>query len=255
MAEQLNLPVDLERLPEYRLLCGQLRARGSVASLPPPEVFASHLFLRLFVELAYAARSTNRPGYLGPAKALFEESVGAMFGDDCKPLALLQACTLLEERDGDLFCSLFARGNEHLAGNHISKEKRGQRRSEFVRQEKELTHLALTQVQLIPPLKFRRADGTVLTPVEVSKAMLVVTRVDRALKQPNRQPGEFTEGLIADAAAVGMAHSQDTIKEVCFWLLEAREHPGTPKTTEQILAQWDSMMVMAGIAKPVLKLE
>ena len=253
MPANIQLPSDFERRPEFRQLVAALRQRhrqGPHASIPfPIEAIATHLWMRLFVELVYQAHITNRPGWLADGRALYEDSVGSLFGDDCPPLPLLVESRLLEERDGDYFCAVFAEFNEQAAGNYVKREKRGQLRSEFVRQERELTMNALANAQLLPPEKFRKADGSEMEATEVQKAMMVVTRIDRALALPNRNPGGFTQGLIADAGRVGMAYQFETIKEVCFWLLEARRHPATPKTTEQILAGWENVLVMAGVKR------
>jgi hypothetical protein len=113
MAE-LHLPVDFERLPEFRQLCeGLARVQTEGAGNPLPaegdnplldarargrarhsgrtiEAIASHLMLRLWVELSYQAQVTNKPGLLTPeGAALFANSVDALFGDDCDPVKLL----------------------------------------------------------------------------------------------------------------------------------------------------------------------
>lgn len=249
MAEHIHIPSDFERLPEYRMLCCALKERlpasGAIPSPTAIEAMATHLWMRLWVELTYQARTTNRPGWLGDGRRLFEESVGALFGDDCPPAKLLLEAKVLEEREGALYCAAFAACNQDKAGNFVKGEKRGQMRSEFVRQEKELLQNALAMAQLLPPEKFRKVDGTEMNSEEAKAAMLVIQRIDRALRQPVRNPGAHTQGLVADACAVQLKHGTEQIKNVCFWLLEAREHPATPKTAEQILAKWDEVLVMA----------
>ncbi len=270
MPEHIHIPSDFERLPEYRMLCGALRAKAEIAKAesrnsPCPtavEAVATHLWMRLWVELTYQARTSNRPGWLGDGRRLFEESVGALFGDDCPPVKLLLEAKVLEERsDGnngtngthgtnDLFCVAFADCNQDKAGNFVKGEKRGQMRSEFVRQEKEMVQNALAMAQLLPPDKYRKvlADGqyTEMNSEEAKAAMLVIQRIDRALRLPVRNPGGYTQGLVADACAVGCKYGADQVKNICFWLLEARKNPITPKTSEQILSGWEEVMVMAG---------
>jgi len=203
------------------------------------------------VVLAYEARTSNRPGWLGRSQGLLKQSVDALFGDDCDPVAMLadERVRLLERRtpeggEADYFCKLFAGLNPHTAGDFVPSANRGQQRSAFVRQDKEMRLLALRQGQLIPPEKFRKQDGGEMSDVEANRSKLIVVRVDRALGLPNRSPGDFTQGLLADACAA-TRYTDEDIQEVCFWLIDARKRPDVPKTTEQILAQFSDIAVMA----------
>jgi len=262
MAE-LYLPVDFERLPEFRQLSEALRAKAAKdpkTQIPkhPTHISACAVFLwvRLWVELAYQAQVTNRPGVLTEeGAALFAASVDALFGDDCHPVELLVEARVMEEKNtqtpkhpntqAEYFCERFARLNAHLAGNFVSKETRGANHSALVRSQQRIAHDALAQVMLLPPEIYQKRDGTKMSDTEINRCMVLIKTIDNCLKLPGRRQTQFTEGLICDASAIAESHSQDFLRTVYQWIMNHREHPALPKTTEQILAGFDGVIAMA----------
>jgi hypothetical protein len=249
MSEYLHLPPDYERLREFRKLVNALK-HYAVDGQPPKlaDMAASYLWNRLWVDLALLARSTNRPGWLPPdERENFERTFGTAFGDDRLPVDLLVECGLLlpeltggaPELAGGWFCDLFAKLNPHTAGDFKSKEVRGANKSILVRREKNVAEESAKQAQLLPKEVFYKLDGTQMNPTESHQAIMVIKSLDNCLKLPGRATGAFSASLITDANAVLDAYSTDILKQVYLWVMNNREHPATPRTTEQILREFD----------------
>ena len=257
----LNLPVDFERFPEFRLLIRGLKERAvakgtvAVATLADKGVegMAVFIVMRLFVELAYAAQSTNRPGLLtSRAERLLAESLEPLFGDDCQVAAMLKECGLVSP---DGVCEVFARSNEHLAGNFKSKELRGAVASALVRGRPALEREADRQVfmlvaksYLVPDENYKVAPGGVaklreLAENELRACMRLIKTLDNCLRINGRKTGECTEGLIADAWQAERTHTAEQLREFYIWLTMNRDHPGVPERTEQVLARFDDLLV------------
>src|SRR5262249_5427711 len=113
-SDALQIPIDFERLPEFRLLCSALKSKAKTA-LPASAIEASAiaLWMRLWVELSYLARTTNRPGYLTKqGRVLFDGAVDSMFGDDCDAVGILTEGQVLRPTETeDLYCETFAKWN------------------------------------------------------------------------------------------------------------------------------------------------
>lgn len=244
----LNVPADFERLPEFRLLCAALESvkREGVPSKKIIEAVATFLFMRLWVELSLLAQSTNRPGYLSSeGKRLFEGTVQELFGEDCEAVKLLTQCGLLagraneKEANEEWFCERFARLNGHTAGNFVKREVKGAHASALVRRGNDLAKAAMAQAMLLPPELFKKRDGTAMNDSEVNRAMVLIKTLDSCLRSAGRPAAQYTEGLVADAAAVSEQHRPEELRPFYEWLMSHRSEPGLPKTAEGILSQWE----------------
>jgi hypothetical protein len=256
---ELNLTLDFERLPEYRLLCDALASRRNDKTAGI-EMAATHIWMRLWVELGYQAQITNRAGWLSKnAAALFERSLEPMFGDDCRPMNLLvEAGCVTEEilrapgdpagasaASGNYFCERFAKANAHLAGNFRSREERGAAASALERNKNKIAHEAQAQAMLLPTEIFKRRDGSAMAQGEVDRSMIMIKTLDNCLKAPGRSKKHYTEGLIADAGQAVSVHQNSELREFYVWLSLNREHPAVPKTAEQILAEFEKYFRLA----------
>jgi hypothetical protein len=161
------------------------------------------------------------------------------------PPSATRAPRVLPEKE-EYFCERFARLNSHLAGNYTSREVKGANHSALVRSQQRIAQEALAQVMLLPPEIYKKRNGDTLTDTEINRCMVLIKTVDNCLKLPGRRQAQFTEGLICDASEVAESHSQDFLRSVYQWIMNHREHPALPKTTEQILAGFDGVIAMAG---------
>lgn len=259
MHTMLHRQVDFERLPEFRLLLEALaRRRCAKLNGDPPGVISSatekiiealaHFIInRLEVELAYLAQQTNKPGLLTKDGAmLFENSAAPLFADDCKVLDLLVDVGFLKtESDGAFVCERFAKLNPHLAGNFKTPAQKGNRNSIFVRStERQAAQQAAQQVLLLPTEIFKRADGSQMNEVESNKAVIGIATLDRCLGRRTRLKGEYTEGLVRDAAAVILKMEPEKLREFYIWIAENNGHAALPKTSEQIFAHFDNVFAL-----------
>jgi hypothetical protein len=252
MAEALKIPLDFERLPEFRLLVNALRARSAESvGARVVEANAVFLWMRLYVELALQARSTNRPGYLtADGRLLFESTLQPLFGEDCPPVKVLSEAGILEQRDGNVeewFCARFAQTNPHFSGDYVSREKRGNILSQIARTERHVAHEANQQAMLLGGEIFKKENGETMSDAEVQRVMRLIKRLDNCLCKPTRRRAEFGEGLISDAYRVSerYAERRDDLNEFYAWLMNHREHPRVPQTAEGLLRQFDELMALA----------
>jgi len=244
---ELRLPLDFERLPEFWQLTEALRnARRNTTPISTVNELelnetALQLWLRLWIVLGYLARTTNRPGWLNATGQRQVNQAFRQFGDDCPPVEILVAGTLLRrENDGcdGCYCDLFTVTNRHLAGDHLSKEERGNRRSLPSRSKNVIAHEAFQQSQLLSPEVFRKRDGNTMCQREIDRSMVLIITLDRCLKQRARFKSNFTEGLLADACHVIETTPQAELDAFYGWLAEKWDHPAIPKSADEILRDW-----------------
>lgn len=257
---EMKLPVDFERLTETRalqMLIGERATKESnLAALA--DVVSVYIVAKLFVDLAYQAQINNRPGYLQVASAkLFVSGLE-------HPTVQLPVMELLVESGWltfqveptsfmtkelqitEYFCERFARLNGHLAGNFKSKEAKGAAQSEVARSQRRIAQEALQQGMLLPSEIYRRRDGKPIEGSDIQRVLVLIKTLDNMLKVSGRRTGQFTEGLIADAAAAIDAKTTEELREFYGWLILHRDNAMVPKTTEQVLAKFEEIFAMQG---------
>lgn len=258
---ELHLPSDYERLRPFRRLVVLLQERRvtTLTSQTPNdpsthnldevmcEMAASFLWNRLWCELALLARSTNRPGWLPQEdRRSYEKTVEPIFGDDCKPVELLVQCGLLLVLPDGWICELFARLNPHTSGDYQTKEERGAHRSAVVRNAQNVAKEAQAQSYLLPPETFKKRDGSRMNDTEIQRAMNCIKSLDNSLKLSGRSAGQYTEGLMADAADVIERFTNEELTDVYVWVRMNRDHPASPRSTEAVLKEFDRYEELAG---------
>jgi hypothetical protein len=206
---------------------------------------AALLWIRLWIVLGYLARATNRPGWLNAAgERQLNHACQRKFGEDCPPVGILTAGMLLRKVEDGHVCDLFATTNAELAGNYLTKEEIGNRKSLIPRSKKVIAQTAKDQAQLLPKDFFHKRDGTVMNEQEVDRSMIVIISLDRAVT-PKRAPrfqSTYTQGLVADACHVVETTSQEYLAEFYGWLCVVRDHPATPKSAEEVLRDFDRLL-------------
>ena len=252
MSEDLHVPIDFERLHEFRLLTAALQRRAADGNKAEPrtvQAIAVFLWMRLWADLALLAKTTNRPGLLiQNAKVMFEESVDPLFGQDCNPIELLVEAQILERRGEDFFCGRFARANAHTAGDYVKREMRGAAASALERGKYHIQRDALSQAMLLPPEQFKKRDGSPMRSTEINRAMVIIKTLDNCLKRSqNRSAQDYGEALLADADAVAQAYAdrEEVLKEVYIWVMSHRGHAALPDSAEKILADFERIVSVA----------
>lgn len=237
---ELHLPTDYDRLQEFRLLLAKL---GGLAQ-------ATYAWVRLWVELAYSAQITNKPGRLD--EDALELYRAAMAGELPAGVDVVQALeesrVLTRDAEGVYFCDRFSRMNPHTSGLHRPAHVRGAEYSAHERRKPKLAAEALYQSTFLPRDIVHRRDGTPLTGVEIQRAMLLIKTLDHCLMRPGeprppRRHEEYTEGLIVDAAEVvcNPRYSQEGLELFYRWVMDNRDRPGVPALTEQLLPHFDEL--------------
>jgi hypothetical protein len=286
MDGRLHNSVDFERTPEFRTLArllqiadcgikdgtphpGPLRlcegeeSEMRTAPVRPPvwyQALATFICNRLWVELGYLAKTTNRPGFLtADGRVLFESTLEPLFGDNCNPTDLLVDAKLLDRRllpiepgappdlAEEFFCARFAELNSHLAGNNLSREKKGNLASLLTRRRPLLAQEAAQQTMLLPPDTFKTRAGVIMTAGEIQRTMLLIKTLDNCLDAPGRHNSQYTETLIADAGEVAERYRErpEELRKLQVWIMTHREHPAVPGTAEQILGNFAAVERMA----------
>jgi hypothetical protein len=119
---------------------------------------------------------------------------------------------------------------------------KGAAASALARSKMNIAKAAAAQAMLLPPEIFKRRDGTAMTDTEVNRCMVMIKTIDNCLRMPGRSKRDYSEGLIADAADVAEKHPE--LREFYVWLSTNHEHPAVPKTTEQVLADFERVFAM-----------
>ena len=246
----LHLPLDFEQLPEYwqlREALAQRRQKEQAECIIASA--ATFLFSRLFVVLGYHARSTCRPGILTNAGASqLKQSLDPIYGEDCDPIELLKTSGLLVNDDGEMKCPLFARLNAHLSGNFKPGHIKGNERSRLSAAMKNIPHESAQQAVLLgmqKPEIFKKRNGDNMTQPEIQRCIIAIRTLDRCLGQTQRHSTGFSGGLMATALAVTEQYDAERLKQFYYWLVNERENPAIPKTTEEVLAQFDTLLPLS----------
>lgn len=229
-AKGIIIPVDMESRGAFRQLERALGKPGAAA-----------LVFFLFRELAYAAE--NAPvGVLRDDQApLFADAVKEWAPD---ALTLLSGPVGLLSRAPDnsgWLCPLFAQHNRHFSPDHISLHKLGGLARGVKAAAQRLELEGQQQSLLLDPALFRTPEGNPFTPDETRKVMMLIRLFDNYLGRRERRQAEFTPGLVLDAWRVLHRHSEACVQQVCLWFHRRRDsltHPGLPRTTEQVLADF-----------------
>jgi hypothetical protein len=246
MAE-LKVPVDFERLPEVRSLHAKLAEVPERAAEAP--TVSAWMFMRLWVDLAYQATVSKPLGYLPEsAVPLFEggltERVRAL-----QPIQLLCATGSLRIVPGGYQCDRFAAMNEHLSPDFLPGRMKGTVHSAFVRGKRQMADSSVQQAILLPPETLKRRDGRPLVGSEINRVILLINCLDRCLKLPPRHSSQFTEGVIFDAADVLERYTAAQLESSYFWIIDHRDHPGMPKTTEQVLMNFGALAALVTVGR------
>lgn len=252
---ELRVPLDVEQLAEMCQLRGLLRESRTLAGVTvnPREIeaAASFLFLRLFITLGYLARSTNKPGRLTPAGATqLCESLEPIFGDNCDPVKLLSDASLLAAVDGGWQCALFTQLNEHLAGDYRPKHMKGNDMRQVGIAIKEAAAAAPHQAMLLLPGVCLKPDGTKFNPQELDRIVLVIGTLDKIFKF-TRNRTQYTESLMNSAfnACVKCQYTStsmpEELRQFFGWLINHRDHPRVPSTTDQLLADFPTTLELS----------
>lgn len=220
----IHLASDFERWQEFRQL---VKEAGS-------EERAMFLWVRLWVELAQLVQSTERLGFFPQeAEALFVDTLGDA-GVDFK-LLTSGTFALLKPVEGGWECPLFMRENGHLRPGARSMQSSGGHLRSFVLAQKKAERSLEHQVLLLPDELFVRPDGGAMDAEQTRRVTMIIRTVDNALKLPPRTGSQFTRGLVQDAWRVHEAMTDAQIMAAAKTVVLNREHPGVPKSTEQLL--------------------
>lgn len=236
-----RLPVDFERLNSFQQLKGKLQGAIREAKVDiDAEAMATVVWVRLWVAMAYQAAENNTPGKLVASGSLFG-SWAWISENTILDYLTAQPFPLLTVGDGGYFCERFSKANPHLAGNYTSPEKKGAVLSALERSKRRIAQAAMFQSTLLQPDIYKRRDGNTLSSSEINRLMVLIKTIDNLLHLPPRQNGQFSEGLIADAADVTSKYPQEVTDEFLKWLAVNREVPSVPKTTEEVLRNFDAL--------------
>ena len=212
----LHLPSDFEQLAEYRLL---------KAEVGP--ALATHLVLRLWSDLAYAANDCGLGWLDGRQVALFISSLPSPV-DHSTPFfeEIVRAGWLVEKEPGRYFSDRFEKLHPHLAPGFVPQQRRAAYLKHYDDRDRKAEAAALQQSLQLVPAAFRRPDGTTMAPDEAQRCMVIIKRADNATARPrDREPAEYTEGLMQSAWRLAQAWNDEQIQIALRKVFEQRSHP------------------------------
>jgi hypothetical protein len=250
---ELCIPLDYEQLSEIWQL-RRLLALSKKKDNPSPkqiEAISIFVFHRLFVTLGYQAKSTNKPGLLTEDGVLqLLSSLEPLFGEDCDPLQMLvdsKTLTLKDQRDAgpEYVCPLFAKYNQHLAGNFKPAHLKGNVISRLNAAMKNIPGEAHQQMDLLSKEIFRKQDNSEMNEAEKMGALVMIKTLDRCLMKQQRATSEFGAGILATACSILERHDKQKVRTFYLWLANHYEEPAIPQTADEILADFDRIFAMA----------
>lgn len=237
---EIHLPADFEQLGEYQLLQTRLGRAG-----------AAWAFLRCAVRLAYSAQECGVGWLRGQHVELLRGQLNLDAGTDADAAtaafrALIDSGWLKEREDGALYCPRFEKDNGHLAPDYLPPHMKANAASLFARRQKRVEQQVAEQGLLIAPAVFTRPDGQPMNPAEARRCTMIVKWVDNAtFRAADRQPSEFTEGVMQSAWRLGEQMNDDALKAACKLVSDRQQHPmlrGMP--TETLLPQLPELVRM-----------
>ncbi len=220
---------------------------GSFSDILPAVVMFA--FGRLWVDLAYAAGQRGKPGVMDKKSvALYLSSLRGMFPKKTEVVLDCLNGTLLEPAgEGGFYSDRFAKLHPELESGHRRKEDVGNEHSRIARNARKIAAEAAAQGMLLPPEIYKRKDGSALGSTDANRCLVIIRTLDTCLKVRERHQHQYTGGLIADAAAAVDSvrdWSDEERKQFFFWIADHVAHPALPKTTEQLLSDWERVLAM-----------
>ncbi len=252
----VHVPIDFESRQQFRLLAQQIGV-----------LEAAGVLVFLWRELAYTADRADLGLLSKDDLALFNHTICNQTEGELPNATehLIKAGVLRPrpipengpgqngERPTDYDCPMFNKDNEHLGvmlGN-VSMGQPGGFATSIKYRKRKVEAETSTQLALIDADKFEKPDGARMDPDECNRCVMMVKMFDNFTGRRSRLSSEFTVGLMQDAWRIISNGKPEAIDQMCHWLMANQDnrHPGLPKTTEQVLRDFDRyyVMMMTGV--------
>lgn len=221
------LPVDIDRRPEFQNLEDVAGFAGAMSA-----------WVTLWQELAYASRAGRGTGVWPEAgwrpilRSLEQSGIGM-----ATPREALLASGLVVQEGEHFRCPLFIEFNRHLSsGAGITIQQLGNGASLATKAIRAAEEAGTQSTLLFAGDLWVNGDGSPVDTSVAREAELLIRTLDRLLQSPERQPQQFTKGLVNDALA---ATARGPWREVVKLLGKYRTNPRfTGYTTERVMAEW-----------------
>jgi len=227
-----HLPPEIELSFPFRALRDRVGAH-----------LASHLFLRLWCDLAFQARLHGETGvYRAQDLPLFCRSVDRADADK-----LLKECGLVKEREnGDLWCPIFYEHNAHLDKSWVPPTSKWL--SDWIEFQRRLEASAdLAMTSKLPKEAWYLPGGEVVPEGIMNRAMVIIQSIDVILRTRKRDYSTVSVALAQGAAGVALRHSPTKISVVLKRFLAMSRpqlNPMLPPTTEQAVLHFDDLIML-----------
>lgn len=232
-----HLPADIELSFPFRVLEEKLG-----------KPLAAYLFLRLWADLAFQTRVHGKAG-------IYETKWQHHFQKTLEGSGIANATDVLKESgvlrvmdNGDWYCSLFCTYNAHLDRSYIPPTFKYMKDWQVFMDELSKKDEARKLSAKIPALAWYLPNGDVIPESTMNRALVLIHMTDIILHQEQRDYGELDIGVIHAAVSVVSKHSEAVIGVVMRRFLaisRPRLHPLFPPTTEEALARFDDLIVLA----------
>jgi hypothetical protein len=233
---EVHFPIDFESRQNFRRLEGVLGPDAALA-----------VFTRLWIELAQLASARIKVGFMpqnavGPFCATLPWLEAGRIVHALAPSveADLPELCLLRQEEGGFFCPDFARDNKHCSPDHIPMHMLGVSKKNLNLDKRRAAKEAQTEALFVDTKLFVDERGQPLDAALINKIQMLVKLLDGYL-QITRRPQDLTPGLIQDARQVWKHYEPEQVDRVCQWIYLHREHPSLPRTTEQVLRDFERL--------------
>ena len=235
MDSLIKLPIDLDKLPPFRVLRSALGAERAL-----------FVWFVLWQELAYRAQEGGCPGRLPKVEtASFLAALEPVEADAQKREQLLNLAfhSRLLVLDGeDYVCPRFAVLHGDMGQQRTQAQRGGDMRA-YKQRMKKAGGAAFQQSLLISESKLVDEEGQPLAAEEVQRVTRLIVACDNALYKDPRPSFGFTEGLIQDARAVLKRFTDEQIDFVCNQVALHRNHPAlNGLTAEKLLPMFGDIV-------------
>jgi hypothetical protein len=268
--EPLRINATYEDEPQFSELVEQILAellkegpRQQTPGLSHATLIATTIYFRLWKTLGLEALAHSDPG-------LLRASTARTFAQKCEPflkcsmwnivaslLPMLERATVLERRGEDWFCPHFNVGglNQGQAGSHKKKESRGGHHSSLTRSQETRDRVAgdiAMSVLSVTDTAYLGADGQPLSLPEKRAIVSFVLTLERCLKVPvgrGYSAASWPPGFVAKAAGIVGRMVEEDLLQVYHWLQDQRGSSACPRSADECLELWDSLLVKCGVRK------
>jgi hypothetical protein len=228
----ISIPRDYQSYPVFRLL---------TAKMDGDEVWANHLFMRLWVELGYQCDLHEQPGMFD--RGCIESFNHSVHRPDA--FAILLEVNLLHSRDEDYYCLMFAKANQELNPDLLPDHQRRELLGRFSKKREVAASDAAHLIPRLPDEVWLTETGERMTLEQMKRCITFIKTTDSVQRMKARQKNEFTVGLVHDAYRIITRFTDvqlDVILKRLYFARARKLSTHVPRNTGDLLRRFEEIL-------------